>query len=158
MNNEQVGAVLAKIQTFDNRTIDKLTIMAWRDAIGNLDYQDALDAVSEHFRTSTEYLKPGHITAIVRSRRNVAAQHAPIEGADKSGAPRPVNMAALEAAWRDPQRWAAEIEKYNQQLEDAGFERLPGWMSDAYNVHTSTFKRDTPRAVVDQAWNVRRAS
>lgn len=44
-----------------------------------------------------------------------------VEGQAVRRAPKPDNFEAMCAAHNDPVKWAAEIAKYNQQLEAAGF-------------------------------------
>jgi hypothetical protein len=67
MNVQQVTAVLTKIQALDNRQVDELTITAWTEMIGDLEYRDALDAVARHFRDSTSYLQPAHVRGLALS-------------------------------------------------------------------------------------------
>lgn len=69
MNDHDLVKVLAKIQLGDNRQVDHGTVAFWRETIGDLDVQDALDAVAQHFRESTDYLQPAHLRRIVKERR-----------------------------------------------------------------------------------------
>ena len=63
MNNSQVAAVLAKIQLGDNREIDAqgIVLREWHESIGDLKFEDAIEAVRLHRRESTAYLTPNHI-------------------------------------------------------------------------------------------------
>jgi hypothetical protein len=75
----QVAAVLAKIQLGDNRETDAagVVLAEWVDTIGDLDYQDAIEAVRMHRKSSTVYLQAAHIRENVRlivSRRERAAR------------------------------------------------------------------------------------
>lgn len=76
MNIQQTAAVLTKIQLIDNRQVDTLTLNEWHDAIGHLDYEDALEAVRMHRRESTAWLLPAHVTAGVRVVRAARADEA----------------------------------------------------------------------------------
>jgi len=69
MNAEQVAAVLAKIQLVDNRETDDkgLVLREWVHLIGDLDFDDAIEAVRMHRRNSSEYLQPHHVRERVRS-------------------------------------------------------------------------------------------
>lgn len=69
MQRSQTAKLLAKAALVDNRTVDAMTVEAWHEAIGHLDYDDAMAALTEHRRTSTEYLQPAHITAGVKKIR-----------------------------------------------------------------------------------------
>jgi len=63
MRFDETAAVLAKIKLGDNRQVDNagLVLNEWHDAIGDLEYSDAIAAVVLHRRESTEYLMPAHI-------------------------------------------------------------------------------------------------
>jgi hypothetical protein len=68
VNAAQVAAVLAKIQLGDNRETDAagVVLAEWVDTIGDLDYQDAIEAVRMHRKSSTVYLQAAHIRENVR--------------------------------------------------------------------------------------------
>lgn len=61
MNTEEVTMLLTRIQVIDNRQVDQLTIEAWEPLLTNTDYEDAVEAVNTHFRTSENYLQPVHV-------------------------------------------------------------------------------------------------
>lgn len=69
MTLEEVGKVLAKIQLGDNREVTPGVIAEWDDSIGDLKFADAIQAVREHRRNSTDYLQPAHIRRLVAQRR-----------------------------------------------------------------------------------------
>ena len=129
MNAEQVAAVVAKIRIGDNRETSPEVILEWLDTIGDLNFDDAIEAVRMHRRESTEYLSAAHIRANVKrlqAARNPSNDTTPakwreIEASGKS-APKPDNFEALTAAWNDPVAWAREIAVYDAQLRLAGFE------------------------------------
>jgi len=68
--------VLAKAAAFDSRTVGEGDILAWAEAIGDLDIDDALAAVTRHYRDSADWLKPvhvrRHVQAIARERARTA--------------------------------------------------------------------------------------
>lgn len=66
MTNEEVAKVLARIQLGDNRQVDRTTLAAWIDEIGDLDFRDAVEAVKLHRQESTHYLMAAHVRANVR--------------------------------------------------------------------------------------------
>ena len=71
MNAEQVALVLAKIQLGDNREIDSqgLVLREWHESIGDLKFEDAIEAVRLHRRESSVYLTANHIrVGAVRAR------------------------------------------------------------------------------------------
>jgi len=67
VNVPELTVLLARIQVLDNRQVDKLTLEAWEPLMTGIDYEAAVEAVNAHFRESTEYLKPAHITERVRA-------------------------------------------------------------------------------------------
>lgn len=73
MNYAQVATILALAATRDRRTVGETDVRAWHQDIGDLDFEDAREAVSAHFRESTEYLMPVHVrrlAAAVRKERH----------------------------------------------------------------------------------------
>jgi len=69
VNLSETARVLAKAQAFDNRTVGQANIAAWHEVLADVDFQDALDAITEHHRTSVEYLSVGHVMAGVAAAR-----------------------------------------------------------------------------------------
>lgn len=128
MTIDECKQVLTKIQLGDNRQVDRLVILEWFDNIGQLDYQDAIAAVRAHRQTAPDtYLMPGHIIGQVKRMRAGQADTTPekwrlIEAGVSRPAPKPNNLKEMSAAWNDPVRFAAETQKYNEQLRAAGFE------------------------------------
>lgn len=61
MNGSQVALILAKAQAFDNRTVGETNIGAWQEALEDVDFEQAMTAVTEHYRDSTDWLMPSHI-------------------------------------------------------------------------------------------------
>ena len=66
MNVEEVSRVVAKVKLGDNREVNELVILEWWDSIGDLAFDEAIEAVRMHRKTSTDYLLPAHIVANVR--------------------------------------------------------------------------------------------
>lgn len=72
MKKSETAALLALAAIVDNRTVipatkdqPSPTVELWHAVIGDLGFQDAVAALHEHRRTSTEYLMPAHIVALV---------------------------------------------------------------------------------------------
>lgn len=65
MNLSEVSMLLAKAALIDNRTIDPNIVRAWHEAIGHHDAADAMAALYRHRQTSTDWLEPAHINALV---------------------------------------------------------------------------------------------
>jgi hypothetical protein len=70
MSIDELTTLLARIQVLDNRQVDQLTIEAWAPLMADVPYTAAVDAVNDHFRSSTAYLQPAHIVqGVVSARR-----------------------------------------------------------------------------------------
>ncbi|MCO1575339.1 hypothetical protein M8C13_06140 [Crossiella sp. SN42] len=72
MNEADIRAVLAAAMAFDHRKLPgQADIAAWTEAgvRGGWARDEAVEAVAEHYTHSTEFLRPGHLTAIIRHRR-----------------------------------------------------------------------------------------
>lgn len=69
MTHTEVGNILAAIAGRDQRTVGRADILAWHEDIGDLDYADALPAVSRYFRENTGRCMPAHIRALAREIR-----------------------------------------------------------------------------------------
>lgn len=66
---EQVArAALTTAAVYDHRfrEPDPLVARAWATALAGLDADGVIAAVNEHYRTSTDTLMPGHVTALVQ--------------------------------------------------------------------------------------------
>lgn len=66
MTPEQTGDVLAKAAAFDQRTVGVSDVLAWHEAIGELDFADALAAVTRFYTMVTERrMMPGDLHQLV---------------------------------------------------------------------------------------------
>lgn len=66
MTPQDTARVLAKAAAFDQRTVGDTDVLAWHDAIGDLDAADALAAVTGFYREVTERrLMPGDVRTLV---------------------------------------------------------------------------------------------
>lgn len=60
-----MARLLAAAAAVDNRHVTREAVAAWMQAIGHLQYPECVEALGEHRRSSTEYLQPAHIAALV---------------------------------------------------------------------------------------------
>lgn len=84
MNVPQVAEVLAKAALFDFRTVGENDVMAWWEVIGDLDYGDAMAAVSRWYRDRADRLMPSHLreaVALIQADRAKAKRLAAAERA-----------------------------------------------------------------------------
>jgi hypothetical protein len=76
MKATEMSLLLNAIALGDNRRLgdtkdeQRVVLGWWLDKIGDLDYADALRAVGDHQRESTEYLTAAHIRQRVQAMRN----------------------------------------------------------------------------------------
>jgi hypothetical protein len=68
MDISETGMLLAKIALIENREATNETIRAWHEILANIEFADALDALTNHYRNSTEPAKPAHI---IRGAREI---------------------------------------------------------------------------------------
>jgi len=73
---DQMVDVLTVAASFDRRTVGHADVLAWHAAVGDLDAEDARDAVIAHYARSTDWLMPAHVrshVARIRGDRLTAA-------------------------------------------------------------------------------------
>lgn len=76
MTVAEAAALLTIAATIDNRSINEATARAWHATLADLDFEDAREAVFEHYRRSDKYLMPAHVRDLVKvihERRTVEA-------------------------------------------------------------------------------------
>lgn len=74
MTPDEVVKVLARVQMDDNRQVDRVVVQAWIQEIGHLDFEDALEAVVMHRKSTPAWLMAAHICENVRLIRNRRAR------------------------------------------------------------------------------------
>lgn len=83
MTHDDVVDVLAKVAAYDQRTVGQADVLAWHEALSDVDRSAALTAVTRHYRESTDRLMPAHIRRLARTirdeRRRLGAKAAPRE-------------------------------------------------------------------------------
>lgn len=81
MTPGDAARLLTKAAAFDQRTIGESDVLAWHEAIGDLNADDAMMAVTRFYSTVTDgRLMPGHVRTLVgeiqRERRRAAREAA----------------------------------------------------------------------------------
>lgn len=69
MNPIDIANVLAKAAAFDQRTVGQADILAWHEALHDLDAADALAAVTRHYSSSEQRIMPVHVRRIATELR-----------------------------------------------------------------------------------------
>ncbi len=72
MTDDELKRVVTKIQLGDNRQVDRLVLLEWRDSIGDLNFADAIEAVSMHRRESGDP-KPDNWEAMCKAYKDPIA-------------------------------------------------------------------------------------
>lgn len=111
MTPEQLKLVMIKIQVGDNRKLDELVLNEWWSYIGDLDFETAMHAVTNHRRESSEYLQAHHIRDYVR--KNFSSRP-PIPQRELS----PQMQAAYDRAG-DSYYWSVEADKIGAAITDS---------------------------------------
>lgn len=62
----ETANVLAKIQAFNNRTVDEAVISTWHEILEPYELDDALRAVTDYFRHHREWIMPADILERVK--------------------------------------------------------------------------------------------
>jgi len=70
----ETAKVLAAAAAFDQRTVGTADVAAWHSALGELDYADARDAVTRHYRTTADRIMPVHVLHYAGEIRSERAQ------------------------------------------------------------------------------------
>lgn len=71
--------VLTKIAAFDRRTLGDADVAAWHDVIGDLEREDAMEAVRRHYLSSREWIMPADVRRLAAevARPRLAGRWAP---------------------------------------------------------------------------------
>ena len=67
MTPSQTAELLAFCAAFDRRTLGKADVLAWHTVLEDLEFTEARDAVTQHYRTETRWIMPADIRATVRA-------------------------------------------------------------------------------------------
>lgn len=128
MNEPEAFQLLTLASARDGRTVSQSVAAVWAADLWDVSFDDGDAALRTHFRESPgTYLAPGHIIAQVKRQRQGQADTTPAKwrelmSGERKPAPKPHNLKAMTAAWNNPEQFAIETEKYNDQLRAAGFE------------------------------------
>lgn len=78
MTPAEVARVLTKAAAYDRRTVGEAEALAWHQIVGDLDYADALEAVSRHYAETDRWLMPVHLRDHARRVRLERVEAAPV--------------------------------------------------------------------------------
>lgn len=97
MNESEVRALLAAAMAYDNRRPGDANIAAWLEAAnrGRWTFNGALEAIHQHYATSTDFLMPGHVTAVFKAKARQPKPFAELEAAQPANPEHAERMSAL---------------------------------------------------------------
>ena len=75
MKPSQTAELLARIASFDRRTIGETDVAAWHAAIGDLDFDDCVAAVVGYYQDSREWLMPSDVRQRAKAIRKERMSH-----------------------------------------------------------------------------------
>jgi hypothetical protein len=125
MTPGEVARLLAAAAMFDYRKVEKADAQAWHLVLGDLPFDDAMEALRRHYAESTDRLMPAHVRQGVRAIRNERAGRTPSEA-------RQIPSRFEEDLGRDmrAKRGAASVREVLAQItdhfEDKAGHDLPG--------------------------------
>lgn len=143
MTPAEAAKVLAKAALFDNRNIGEGDVLAWCEALSDVDGADALAAVSVHYGHRGERLMPAHVRAIVEAiDAERLAERRRVEAEQRRALPAPDvtdRSAEIRAGIREilPKGDPAKLRGPAWRAEN------PGSMRDGRPLPPSRFGRDT---------------
>lgn len=128
MRVDQTSELLTVLAAVDNREVTELTVGAWHEVIGHLDYSIARAAVvAARQNTTIPYVEPRHVLAHAETLNGQRERQQRIAAAGQvrvyATSPKPANFEALAeaAASGDPIAIAREKAIYNKQLREGGY-------------------------------------
>lgn len=65
MNKTETSQLLTLAALVDNRAITPEMVVMWHGLLDDISYEDAAEALKEHYRTSTRWLMPAHLRDLV---------------------------------------------------------------------------------------------
>lgn len=84
MTPAETAKVLAKLSAFDQRTIGEADVAAWHEVLSRFELPDCMEAVTMHYRESTQRAMPADIRKLamgIRDRRKALEAKQAIEPA-----------------------------------------------------------------------------
>lgn len=107
MTPDQAAELLTVACAYDSRRPDRARAIAWADALGDLDADDCVNAIRQHYRVSTEWVMPAHIRRLVRVIREDRRAGSVVKALQEApNVPMPGHIRrqfdALVERWRSP--------------------------------------------------------
>ncbi|MGI5485180.1 zinc finger domain-containing protein [Microtetraspora malaysiensis] len=121
MNIEDTADILATCAAYDARTVGEADILAWHQIIGDLPYEQARDAVVEHYRAEHRRIMPADVRARVKAIRERLIARAPIPQPSPDPGQYRAELAATVRALADGRRLPAAITRGGDSTPSADY-------------------------------------
>lgn len=126
MTEAEIKRLLAAAMAYDNRKPGQAAVLAWQEAARRREwtFEEALDAIHEHYASSTAFLMPAHVTeGIDASRRQRRRQkleeigeHRRAELEPAAAPPQPERVRAIVDSVADRLGWQRKPKPHQQAL------------------------------------------
>lgn len=100
MDRTQTASLLAVVSAYDRRALGESDVLAWHEALSDLDFDECRASVATHYRTSTEWLMPAQVRKLARAATQDQAMRQPVIDVSRSLGGRPAWFAPAVAAFR----------------------------------------------------------
>ena len=67
MTKTEIAQLLTLAASYDNRKLGPEHVEAWALLLADLDYEDAVEALKNHYRTSDKWMMPAHVVQGVKA-------------------------------------------------------------------------------------------
>lgn len=119
MTEAEVRQLLAVAMSYDNRKPGQANVAAWKEVADRArwNFDEALDALHQHYAESTDFLMPGHITQRIREKRRQPPPSNLIEAPPKPPAD-PAHIRAVIAELADRLGWPQRYDSQHPALSN----------------------------------------
>lgn len=119
LTEAEVKRLMALAAAYDQRRppddpqAARAVVLSWQDASerGRWTFQEAAEAIKAHYTCSSQYLMPGHITALIRANRSQPLRIAEQRVLETSPPASPETVAAVMAQVARELGWSEEIDR-----------------------------------------------
>jgi hypothetical protein len=98
MDRSEIVDLLSVISAYDNRNPSESAVHAWSKSaeLGRWTAHEAAQAVHQHFASSTEFLMPAHVTALVKADRQDRHMRHDQQALEQAPPPDPAAQARID--------------------------------------------------------------
>lgn len=104
MNTREAFQLLTLASARDGRTVDVEVATVWADDLAYIPLEDAVEAARMHYRESSAWLMPAHVTANVKRIREQRDREERVRRQLEPPKPLPADDEGIKAYWAEVQR------------------------------------------------------